>query len=76
MLLQLIAGNFPDLMIVAGGSAFARERQKTLAAGATYVPASLAEAKEDFLSRRKAARKRTGRSITFSGTRFRVPPPA
>jgi predicted PurR-regulated permease PerM len=76
MLLQLIAGNFPDLMIVAGGSAFARERQKTLAAGATYVPSSLAEAKEDFLSRRKAARKRTGRAITFSGTRFRVPPPA
>ncbi len=75
-LLQLIAGNFPDLMIVAGGSAFARERQKTLAAGATYVPSSLAEAKEDFLSRRKAARKRTSRSITFSGTRFRVPPPA
>jgi methanogenic corrinoid protein MtbC1 len=77
LLLQLIAGNFPDLMIVAGGSAFARERQKTLAAGATYVPTSLAEAKEDFLTRRKAARKRTGRSsITFSGTRFRVPPPA
>src|SRR6185369_12703385 len=77
MLLQLIAGNFPDLMIVAGGSAFARERQKTLAAGATYVPTSLAEAKEDFLTRRKAARKRTGRSsITFSGSRFRVPPPA
>jgi predicted PurR-regulated permease PerM len=76
LLLQLIAGNFPDLMIVAGGSAFARERQKTLAAGATYVPSSLAEAKEDFLSRRKAARKRTSRSITFSGTRFRVPPPA
>jgi predicted PurR-regulated permease PerM len=77
LLLQLIAGNFPDLMIVAGGSAFARERQKTLAAGATYVPTSLAEAKEDFLTRRKAARKRTGRSsITFSGSRFRVPPPA
>jgi predicted PurR-regulated permease PerM len=76
MLLQLIAGNFPDLMIVAGGSAFANERQKTLAAGATYVPSSLGEAKEDFLTRRKAARKRTSRSITFSGTRFRVPPPA
>lgn len=76
MLLQLIAGNFPDLTIVAGGSAFSRERQKTLAAGATYVPTSLGEAKEDFLSRRKAARKRTSRSITFSGTRFRVPPPA
>jgi hypothetical protein len=77
VLLQLIAGNFPDLTIVAGGSAFARERQKTLAAGATYVPTSLAEAKDDFLTRRKSTRKRTGRaSMTFSGSRFRVPPPA
>jgi hypothetical protein len=76
MLLQLIAGNFPDLTIVAGGSAFARERQKSLAAGATYVPASLSEAKEDFLTRRKTARRKSARSITFSGTRFRVPPPA
>jgi predicted PurR-regulated permease PerM len=76
LLLQLIAGNFPDLMLVAGGSAFARERTRTLAAGATYVPTSLGEAKEDFLTRRKAARKKTARSITFSGTRFRVPPPA
>jgi len=76
MLLQLIAGSFPDLMIVGGGSAFAGDRQKTLAAGATYVPATLSEAKEDFLTRRKAARKKVARSITFSGSRFRVPPPA
>jgi len=75
-LIQLIASSFPDLMIVAGGSAFARDRQKTLAAGATYVPSTLAEAKEDFLSQRKAARRKSGRSITFSGTRLRVPPPA
>jgi predicted PurR-regulated permease PerM len=75
-LIQLIASTFPDLMIVAGGSAFAHDRQTTLAAGATYVPSSLAEAKEDFLTRRKTARRKTGRSITFSGTRFRVPPPA
>jgi predicted PurR-regulated permease PerM/methanogenic corrinoid protein MtbC1 len=75
-LVQLIASAFPDLMIVAGGSAFARDRQKTLAAGATYVPSTLAEAKEDFLSQRKAARRKAGRSITFSGTRLRVPPPA
>ena len=75
-LIQLIAASFPDLMIVAGGSAFARDRQQTLAAGATYVPSTLAEAKEDFLTQRKAARRKSGRSITFSGTRLRVPPPA
>jgi predicted PurR-regulated permease PerM len=75
-LLQLIAASFIDLMIGAGGSAFARDRAKTLAAGATYVPTTLTEAKEDFLTRRKAARRRISRSITFSGTRFRVPPSA
>ncbi len=74
-LIQLINEKFPDLMIVAGGSAFAHDRQTTLAAGATYVPATLSEAKEDFLARRKIARRKTGRSMTFSGTRFRVPPP-
>jgi predicted PurR-regulated permease PerM/methylmalonyl-CoA mutase cobalamin-binding subunit len=75
-LLQLLAASFPDLMIVAGGSAFARDRAKSLAAGATYVPSTLTEAKEDFLTRRKAARRKSARSITFSGTRFRVPPSA
>lgn len=75
-LVQLIAASFPDLLIVAGGSAFARDRNRSLAAGATYVPSTLAEAKEDFLTKRKAARKKSQRSITFSGTRFRVPPPA
>jgi predicted PurR-regulated permease PerM/methanogenic corrinoid protein MtbC1 len=75
-LINLINEKFPDLMIVAGGSAFAHDRQTTLAAGATYVPATLGEAKEDFLTRRKIARRKTGRSMTFSGTRFRVPPPA
>ncbi|HEY8131754.1 MAG TPA: AI-2E family transporter [Thermoanaerobaculia bacterium] len=75
-LINLINEKFPDLMIVAGGSAFARDRQTTLAAGATYVPATLSEAKEDFLTRRKIARRKTSRSMTFSGTRFRVPPPA
>lgn len=74
-LLQLLAENFPDLAIVAGGSAFSRDRSATLSAGATYVPATLKEAKEDFLAQRKGARRKTGR-ITFSGTRFRVPPPA
>jgi predicted PurR-regulated permease PerM len=75
-LLQLLAATFTELTIVAGGSAFARDRAKTLAAGATYVPTTLTEAKEDFLTRRKAARRKSSRSITFSGTRFRVPPSA
>lgn len=75
-LLQLLAATFHDLTIVAGGSAFAGDRAKTLSAGATYVPTTLTEAKEDFLSRRKAARRKSSRSITFSGTRFRVPPTA
>jgi methylmalonyl-CoA mutase cobalamin-binding subunit len=75
-LLQLLAATFFELTIVAGGSAFARDRAKTLSAGATYVPTTLTEAKEDFLTRRKAARRKSARSITFSGTRFRVPPSA
>jgi predicted PurR-regulated permease PerM len=75
-LLQLLAATFQELTIVAGGSAFAHDRTKTLSAGATYVPTTLTEAKEDFLTRRKAARRKSSRSITFSGTRFRVPPSA
>jgi predicted PurR-regulated permease PerM len=75
-LLHLLSSNFPDLMIVAGGSAFARDRDKTLAAGATYVPTTLSEAKDDFLNRRKGLKRKSSRSLTFSGTRFRVPPPA
>lgn len=74
-LLQLLSANFPDLAIVAGGSAFNRDRTKTLKSGATYVPSTLKEAKEDFIAQRRGARKKSGR-MTFSGTRFRVPPPA
>jgi predicted PurR-regulated permease PerM len=74
-LLQLLAANFPELAIVAGGSAFSRDRSKTLKAGATYVPSTLKEAKDDFIAQRRGARKKSGR-MTFSGTRFRVPPPA
>ncbi|HEY2323170.1 MAG TPA: AI-2E family transporter [Thermoanaerobaculia bacterium] len=75
-LLQALAAHFADLLIVAGGSAFAKDRERTVAAGATFVPTTLAEAKEDFLSRHKGVRKKSSRSLTFSGTRFRVPPPA
>ena len=74
-LLQLLSANFPELGIVAGGSAFSRDKGKTLSAGATYVPATLKEAKEDFIAQRRGARKKSGR-MTFSGTRFRVPPTA
>jgi predicted PurR-regulated permease PerM len=74
-LLQLLSANFPDLAIVAGGSAFSRDRGKTLTNGATYVPTTLREAKEDFVAQRKGARRKSGR-MTFQGTRFRVPPPA
>ncbi len=75
-LLQLLSSHFADLMIVAGGSGFASDRDKALAAGATYVPSTLSETREDFLARRKGGRRKTARSLTFSGTRFRVPPPA
>jgi len=75
-LLQLLSANFPDLVIVAGGSAFARDRDKTVGAGATYVPTTLSEAKDDFLNRRRGQKRKSARSLTFSGTRFRVPPPA
>jgi predicted PurR-regulated permease PerM len=75
-LLHLISTEFPELLIVAGGSGFAADRDKTTEAGATYVPSTLSEAKEDFLTKRKSVRRKTSRSITFSGTRFRVPPPA
>jgi predicted PurR-regulated permease PerM len=74
-MLQLLSANFPDLALVAGGSAFSRDRTKTLKSGATYVPSTLKEAKEDFIAQRRGARKKSGR-MTFSGTRFRIPPPA
>jgi DNA-binding response OmpR family regulator len=73
-LLHRLSVAFPDLMIVAGGSAFSRDRERTLEAGATYIPATLSEAKEDFLLRRKGVRRKGTRSLTFSGRTFRVPP--
>jgi predicted PurR-regulated permease PerM/methylmalonyl-CoA mutase cobalamin-binding subunit len=74
-LLHRLGEHFTDLMIVAGGSAFSRDRDKTLEAGATYIPTTLSEAKDDFLNRRKGARRKTtARSLTFSGRTFRVPP--
>lgn len=75
-LIELLATHFPDLMIIGAGSAFAGDRERTLAVGATFVPTTLAEAKDDFLNRRKGSRRKASRSLTFSGTRFRVPPPA
>src|SRR5215212_9972634 len=66
-LLQLLSANFPDLAIIGGGSAFSRDRPRTIAAGATYVPSTLKEAKEDFLQRRKGVRRKSGRSMTMAG---------
>ena len=43
---------------------------------ARVIPTTLGEAKDDFLNRRKGQKRKSGRSLTFSGTRFRVPPPA
>lgn len=54
---RLRAG-FPDLYILAGGSAFTSHRERALQAGASYVPTVLAEAKEEFL--RQAAKRRKG----------------
>ena len=68
-LLSLLADRCSDLMIVAGGSGFAADRERTLASGATYVPSTLMEAKEDFLQRGKRARRKSSLSMTFSGTR-------
>jgi predicted PurR-regulated permease PerM len=69
-LLSLLADRCPDLMIVAGGSGFAMDRPRTLASGATYVPSTLMEAKEDFMQRgKRTRRKTTSLAMTFSGTR-------
>jgi hypothetical protein len=73
-MLQLLAANFPELSIVAGGSAFNRDRAKTLKSGASYVPSTLKEAKEDFLGQSRGTRKKSGR-MTLTGSRFRIPPP-
>jgi predicted PurR-regulated permease PerM len=68
-LLSLLAERCPDLAIVAGGSGFTTDRARTLASGATYVPSTLMEAKEDFLQRGKRTRRKNSLAMTFSGTR-------
>jgi predicted PurR-regulated permease PerM len=45
----------PDTPVVAGGSAFAENHERVLAAGGTFLAPSLARAKGDFLSRSKRA---------------------
>jgi predicted PurR-regulated permease PerM len=67
-LISTIADSFMDLPIFAGGSGFTSDRTRTLEAGASYVPSTLAEAREEFLTH-KRGRRRPSRSITFSGTR-------
>jgi predicted PurR-regulated permease PerM/methanogenic corrinoid protein MtbC1 len=68
-LLALLAEAFPELTIVAGGSGFNADRQRTLAAGATFVPTTLAEAKADFLDRGKKGHRKGNLTMTFSGSR-------
>ncbi|HVT44790.1 MAG TPA: AI-2E family transporter [Thermoanaerobaculia bacterium] len=68
-LLAMLASEHPDLLIVAGGSAFSRDAAATVNAGATFVPAVLSEAKEEFLRQLKKSQKRPR---NFSG-QVRVP---
>jgi len=55
--LSLAARTFPDLFILAGGSAFSESSQRTLESGATYVPTSLSSARSEFVEARKNRRK-------------------
>jgi len=65
--ITLVAEKFPDLYILAGGSAFAEDRRKTLEAGATHIPASLSEGREEFLSGSRRYRRKSLRTITLGG---------
>jgi predicted PurR-regulated permease PerM len=56
--LSLLSRDNQEAMIVAGGSAFAKDEAKTLAAGASYVPRNLIEAKEYLLRESKRGRGR------------------
>lgn len=57
-LLRALSAELGDRMILAGGSAFASRPHEARDAGATYVPTSLHEAREEFLrdSRRRKVR--------------------
>lgn len=58
-LLQHIAERVPDAVIVSGGTVFAEDPEATLRAGATFVPASLTDGKEEFLRVVRRGRRRT-----------------
>ncbi|MEO8217183.1 MAG: AI-2E family transporter [Acidobacteriota bacterium] len=61
-LLGILSSQFPGLVLIAGGSAFTSDDEKTTSAGATYVPRSLSAAKEDILREIRRSRRRTGKT--------------
>jgi predicted PurR-regulated permease PerM/methylmalonyl-CoA mutase cobalamin-binding subunit len=69
-MMKKITEHFSESMIVAGGSAFAADAEKTVAAGARFVPTSLSDAKEEFQRQLRRSRRRGPR--TFSGS-IRIP---
>jgi predicted PurR-regulated permease PerM len=67
--LQALRESFPDLFILSGGSAFAGNQERTMAAGASYVPSTLMNGKEEFL---REAAKRQKASVLASVSTARL----
>lgn len=65
--LEVLHASFPELYIVTGGSAFTAQRERAQAAGSSYVPTTLAEAKGEFL--RQATKRRKGLLASVAATR-------
>ena len=57
-LLSLLRLDFADLLVSAGGSAFAADESQTLKAGASYVPKNLTEAKEHLLRELRRSKRK------------------
>lgn len=57
--LAKVAAAFPDLLLVAGGSAFSRDQKRTLASGASYIPTTIAESKLAIVNHQKQSKKKT-----------------
>lgn len=62
-MVTMLSRDFPDLTVVAGGSAFATDIEETLRAGAAFVPTMLTEAKEEFLRQIRRARRKGSRTM-------------
>jgi len=65
--ISLVARYSPDVFILAGGSAFSHNRDRTLEAGASFVPSSLSEARQEFLSGTRRQRRKGMRAATLGG---------